>query len=376
MAQNFLSDIKLGDNIYIRLGDATNGDLQLFHNGTNSIINDNGTGNLQFQIAGTPIFDVTSNGITMAGWPESDYELKGDIDGGVRFDAQAGEALSKGDVVYISGASGDNTVVSKAQANSASTMPAFGLVLKDAASGATCQIVTFGNLYGSGGAALDTSTCTVGDEIFVSAATAGEWTKTAPTGESNLVQKIGKILRVATSNGVIKVSGAGRSNATPNLNTGRLFVGNASNQAVADGTMYVDIANSRVGIGTSSPLDEVHISKSVNGDTTLQIENANAGTGARANLHLQSDASRLDIYATSSTYNGVASWVDAGVINAGTPSSGGLILNSQAGGIKFQTGTNERMRITSDGKVGIGTGANVDEKLHVQGNIKFEQLIT
>jgi hypothetical protein len=63
----------------------------------------NGTGNLQFQIAGTPIFDVTSNGITMAGWPESDYELKGDIDGGVRFDAQAGEALSKGDVVYISG---------------------------------------------------------------------------------------------------------------------------------------------------------------------------------------------------------------------------------------------------------------------------------
>ena len=38
MAQNFLSDIKLGDNIYIRLGDATNGDLHLHHNGTNSYI--------------------------------------------------------------------------------------------------------------------------------------------------------------------------------------------------------------------------------------------------------------------------------------------------------------------------------------------------
>jgi len=45
MAQNFLSDIKLGDNIYIRLGDATDGDLQLYHGGLHSFI-DNQTGNL------------------------------------------------------------------------------------------------------------------------------------------------------------------------------------------------------------------------------------------------------------------------------------------------------------------------------------------
>ena len=45
MAQNFLSDIQLGDNIYIRLGDATNGDLQVYHGGTHSFI-DNQTGNL------------------------------------------------------------------------------------------------------------------------------------------------------------------------------------------------------------------------------------------------------------------------------------------------------------------------------------------
>nr|BAR34195.1 hypothetical protein [uncultured Mediterranean phage uvMED] len=46
MAQRFLSDIKLGDSIYIRLGDATNGDLQVLHDGTNSIIS-NQTGDLQ-----------------------------------------------------------------------------------------------------------------------------------------------------------------------------------------------------------------------------------------------------------------------------------------------------------------------------------------
>ena len=51
MAQNFLSDIKLGDNIYIRLGDSTNpdGDLQIYHDGNKSFITDSGTGNLRIQ---------------------------------------------------------------------------------------------------------------------------------------------------------------------------------------------------------------------------------------------------------------------------------------------------------------------------------------
>jgi len=173
-----------------------------------------------------------SGDIIMSGFPESSYELKGDIDGGIRFTAQAGEALSKGDIVYISGASGDNTIVSKAQANSSSTMPAFGFVLANASNGASCQIVTFGNLYGSGGAPLNTSAFNVGDTLYVSATTAGGFTSTPPTGESNLLQNIGKIIRSASSNGVIKVGGAGRTNAVPNLDDGDIFIGNASNQAV------------------------------------------------------------------------------------------------------------------------------------------------
>ena len=45
MAQNFLSDIQLGDNTYIRLGSATDGDFQIFHDGTNSqIAHISGTG--------------------------------------------------------------------------------------------------------------------------------------------------------------------------------------------------------------------------------------------------------------------------------------------------------------------------------------------
>ena len=130
--------------------------------------------------------------------------------------------------------------------------------------------------------------------------------------------------------------------------------------------MRID-SSGNVGIGTDSPSDEVHISKSQNGTTTLQVQNANTGTGARANLHLQSDASRIDLYATSSTYNGVASWIDAGVINTSTASSGGLILNSQAGGIKFQIGTNEKIRLDSSGNLGLGV-SSPNRELEVSGN--------
>ena len=180
---------------------------------------------------------VTAFGdITLSGFPESDYELKGDIDGAVRFHAVTTEALSKGDVVYIvqHASSGSETKIAKALASDAAKMPAFGLALDNAAIDAAVQIVTFGNLYGSGGAsnALDTSAYNSGTPLYVSATTAGEWTGTIPAGESNLIQNIGKVVRKQQTNGVIKVGGAGRTNATPNLNDGNIFIGNSSNQAI------------------------------------------------------------------------------------------------------------------------------------------------
>jgi hypothetical protein len=58
----------------------------------------------------------------------ADAEFIGDINGAIRFDAKAGEALSKGDVVYISEiGSGNTPVVSKADASDSARMPAFGL---------------------------------------------------------------------------------------------------------------------------------------------------------------------------------------------------------------------------------------------------------
>ena len=163
-----------------------------------------------------------------------------DLNGAVRFKAKASVALSKGDVVYISGVSGGVPTVAKAQANSASTMPAFGVCYAAASLNAEVQIVSFGNLEG-----INTGTCSVGDTLFVSETTAGAITKTAPTGEANLIQNIGKVVKVDAvgNSGIYKIGGAGRTNATPNLDSGKIFLGNGSNQAVSTALSSVNLSS-------------------------------------------------------------------------------------------------------------------------------------
>lgn len=170
--------------------------------------------------------DVTiSNGeLTVNGKVEAEL-FQGDIDGAIHFKGAvaSGATLTKGDVVYISGHSGQKTEVDKADASDSNKMPAFGIVAADPV-GQNVDVVTFGTLK-----TINTSAYSEGDELFVST-TAGQLTSTAPSGEGNLVQKIAKVVRANVS-GNIKIMGAGRTNATPNLNDGNIFIGDSNNQA-------------------------------------------------------------------------------------------------------------------------------------------------
>jgi hypothetical protein len=188
---------------------------------------------------------ATLSGATFTGEVEA-TGFNGDLTGAILFKGQAGEALTKGDPVYISGISGNKTVVSKADANDANKMPCFGIVDATVSANADCSVVTFGTLQG-----LDTSSFSEGDELFVS--DTGTLTTTAPTGESSQLQKIGKVTRSHASTGSIKVMGAGRTNAVPNLNDGQFFLGNGSNQAVSTDftTSVLGEISAGTGIGIS-----------------------------------------------------------------------------------------------------------------------------
>jgi len=227
-----------------------------------------------------------SGDLTVAGEAIITGDIQGDLRGATLFKGQAGEALSKGEVVYISGISGNTTVVSKADANDAAKMPAFGIVSADASLNASVSIYTFGRLGG-----LDTSSFSEGDELFVST-TAGALTDTAPTGESSKLQKIAKVTRSDNSAGSIFIMGAGRSNAVPNLDDGDIFIGNGSNQAVSSSlNTLIDSRLSSGNVATIETSGNVTVggNLTVSGSTTtlntatLDVEDinitVNAGSG-------------------------------------------------------------------------------------------------
>ncbi len=138
----------------------------------------------------------------------------------------AAEDLAKGDAVYISGGTGDNPQVNKADADDASKMPVFGIVDETITNTNTGNVVIYGELT-----AYDTTGFTTGDSLFVST-TAGSLTNSAPTGESSLIQKIGKVIKGGSAGGKITITGAGRTNATPNLDQGNIFLGSSSGTAI------------------------------------------------------------------------------------------------------------------------------------------------
>ena len=111
-----------------------------------------------------------------------------------------GATLTKGTVVYISGATGNKPTVSKAIATGDSTSAqTFGIVQADIAHNADGNVVCVGDLTG-----LDTSALTEGDQLYLSSTTAGAYTTTKQYAPAHLVY-IGVVTRAHPTLGQIEV---------------------------------------------------------------------------------------------------------------------------------------------------------------------------
>lgn len=262
-------------------------------------------------ITGTGNIDITGE-ITAT-------TLIGNMRGATIFQAKAGEALTKGDPVYISGddISGNKPIVSIADSDDANKMPCFGLANETVSANANVNVVTFGTITG-----LDTSSYTQGDILYIS--TTGTLTATKPSGQSSLIQNIGKVMRSHASAGSIKVGGAGRTNDVPNLNDGNVFIGNASNQAETRSLTLDDISETATNKHFTAS-DETKLNGIESGATADQTD-AEIKTAyennADTNVFTDAEKTKLSGIAEGAEVNANADWNavsgDAQILNKPT----------------------------------------------------------
>lgn len=144
----------------------------------------------------------------------------------------------------------------------------------------------------------------------------------------------------------------------------------SSQWTTSSNNIYFNTGN--VGIGTTSPLEKLHIV----GDDNLIIKAQTFTATSFCSFRAQGMGGNIAMTRYNSSYTTIgAQMADSGLITTGTGDSNGLNIRSWAtdttANIRFYTsGDNERMTITKDGNVGIGINIP-DEKLHVSGNIKY-----
>jgi hypothetical protein len=139
-----------------------------------------------------------------------------------------------------------------------------------------------------------------------------------------LETKVGTGSSTAVADSVLAGTGAGTSSwsTSPSL----------AGLTVDTDTLHVDATNNRVGIGTTSPArGPLHLHTPSTDPTELHFTNTESGSGGGDGFTLFYD----------DTTNGAGVWL------------------REAGPLRFATNGSEKVRIKSDGKVGIGTTSPV-----------------
>ena len=214
----------------------------------------------------------------------------------------SGASISKGTPVYITGTVGatDTVEIAPADAGNSAKMPAVGLLDDTLANNAFGYVITGGFMDNITTDPIDGSTPSSNDTVYVKAG--GGLTLTKPTG-SNLIQNVAKVGKVSGGNsGSLIVSSILRTNDVPNLTTGKIWVGTATNTDES-GVVHLDETNGRMGIGTNNPSSDLHVNRSTTSPVLRLSYEPVGGFGGGGDIRIQGGASDY-VYGGISWYNG------------------------------------------------------------------------
>jgi len=184
-------------------------------------------------------------------------------------------SIAKGTPVYITGTVGatDTVQIAPADASNSAKMPAVGILDATLAVNDFGYVITGGFMDNITTDPIDGATPSSNDTVYVKVG--GGLTLTKPTGASNLIQNIAKVGKVSGGNaGSLIVSSILRTNDVPNLNTGKIWVGQGN--TIESSIVFLDEPNGRMGIGTTSPGVSLHVNGFARLNGGLQLNTSNA----------------------------------------------------------------------------------------------------
>jgi hypothetical protein len=298
-----------------------------------------------------------------------------------------GSTLTKGTVVYLSGATGNRPNAVRAQANTeATSSKTIGIVIANIANNADGFVAVSGTLHD-----LDTSAFTAGDAVWLSAATAGAFTSTVPA-EPNHAVFVGYIARAHPTQGRIvlhiqngyelnELHGVQISSEANNdllvYETSTTLWKNKSIATIFGGTPLISVPTlAQVTTAGNTTTNNITVGSTfVVGDWSARATNvyvrALAG-GAENRGYYIGYGSGNDGNGGSLTYNSTTNFLSLrSPYNSGTIA---LSLEGNTNSVQFHniSGTVVSKFVSSTGNLLIGTTTDAGYKLDVNGSVRVK----
>ena len=146
---------------------------------------------------------------------------------------------------------------------------------------------------------------------------------------------------------------------------------------VAPTTKFTILAGGKVGIGTATPANELHVAKNSNANTTIRVSNTTSNVLARAYFEAESAGILGEFGSYSAAYTGGGGYefmaTKSGMTALFPTTALFLRAADENGPIEFYAGgaTTAQMYLKSDGKFGIGT-ITPESKLNIYNNVAWQ----